>query len=133
MTVLKAAGHVTLRIFLVIIIYYYYYKEISLLMFVFLQSICKELVIMFMVGQQKLLNILYSIMYKLCRCQQTAVLCSRQKIYILQVSMSQLLVGGWFTDNKDMVVETGSWQPYELHGEECLTLIKKKINVSSYM
>ncbi len=44
----------------------------------------------------------------------------------LQVSMSQLLIGGWFTDNKDMVAEAGSWQPYELHGGECLTLTKKE-------
>jgi hypothetical protein len=45
--------------------------------------------------------------------------------------MSQLLFGGWFTDNKDMVAEAGSWQSYELHGEECLTLIKKEIKFSS--
>jgi hypothetical protein len=46
--------------------------------------------------------------------------------------MSQLLVGGWFTDNKDMVAQAGSWQQYELHGGECLTLIKKKIKFSSH-
>jgi hypothetical protein len=47
--------------------------------------------------------------------------------------MSQLLVVGWFTDNKDMVAGAGSWQPYELHGGECLTLIKKKIKFSPYI
>jgi hypothetical protein len=44
----------------------------------------------------------------------------------LQVSMSQLLVGGWFTDNKDMVAGAGSWQPYELHGGECLSTNKRE-------
>ncbi len=59
-TVLKTAGHVTLRIFLVIIIYYYYYKEILLLMFVLLQSIRKELVIMFMVKDSRNCSICYT-------------------------------------------------------------------------
>ncbi len=113
--------YVTPRIFLV---KYYYFREILLLQFILYSCrtlIRKELVIMFMVKDSRYCSICYTEVVQM----STNCCFVFPTESILQVSMSRLLIVGWFTDNKGMVAEAGSWQPYELHGGECLTLIKK--------